>query len=207
VIFNTYTRSDSLSSVQAYSYDRFTHDISNKWRGESLNGVATAPVLSPDYTHVYVQDGDGDLVAMDTATGAVAWKFPLGFVSMEPPVVSASGYILPGGSQVDSPGYDSIGLIEDFGDHADWLFQDNTLAPLSSAAAGAGDRFVLAGRNTVTGELQIVVLDPTGIVATSPWGAALPASVDGLVLDTQGNLFVQTSGGIALKAFSPATVP
>ncbi|HIO13564.1 MAG TPA: hypothetical protein EYN15_00005 [Chromatiales bacterium] len=165
-------------------------------------------MLSPDYSRAYVQDGDGFLHALNTINGTTAWSMQLGYVSSEPPVVSESGYIMPGGSINEDPAISSIGLIEDLGTSGAWVFQDVRYVQESSAAAGKNDRFVVVGRDTATNGLVVLVMDPlNGITSVTDWGLGIVTSVEGVLITDNGGLYAHTRGNLAYKEFVPAATP
>ena len=212
MLFATFSRTDGLGALQAYQYDPLTHAVDRKWRSTlhvaPWNGSATAPVLSPDYSRAYVQDGDGFLHALNTINGTTAWSMQLGYVSSEPPVVSESGYIMPGGSINEDPAISPIGLIEDLGTSGAWVFQDVRYVQESSAAAGKNDRFVVVGRDTATNGLVVLVMDPlNGITSVTDWGLGIVTSVEGVLITDNGGLYAHTRGNLAYKEFVPAATP
>jgi hypothetical protein len=195
------------SALQAFQYvNTPAVDLKKIWNPQVvLAGLATSPVLSADYTRVYLQDGAGNLNAYDAVTGARIWKFPLGFRSDTPPVVNANGYIMPGGSVDRDAAYNFIALVKDLGARANWAVQDSDYVPKSFAAAGAGNRFVLAAREGSSGSVKLLVVQPSGVLSASPWGAGtVPGTIKGLTLRNDGWVFLQTSGTLSVKAFAPA---
>jgi len=206
VIYNAMIRAGGNTVIQALRYDEATYGLTSVWRRRSpvVEGLTSSPVLSADYSRLYIQDGVGKLIAVDTASGELLWTFPLGFVSEQPPVVNANGFIMPGGTQDQAAGYNFIGVIEDLGSSAQWSLQDTNFVPASSAAAGPDDRFVVTGRVGVGGPLQLLVVEPDGVFSASPWGAADPPdTLKGLTVRQDGWVFVQTWGQVGVRAFQP----
>jgi len=205
VVYVTYSRPDGNSSIQAFRYLSGQTNIQLLWQSPILTGDASSPVLSADYSRIYVQDESNSLLALDAASGAILWSFDLGFSSSEPPVVSDNGYIMPGGNAADSPGYNFIGLVQDLGGSAQWAFaQDFDYEPISPAAVGLEDRFVVAGRHT-TGALQLLVVNSQRVLSASPWGNGSPSKITGLTLRQDGWVFLNAPGGRLFKVFEPLT--
>ena len=61
------------------------------WRTETDGTVRSSPAVSRD--RVYVGSSDGQLYALDRATGAVRWKYPAGGSVLSSPAV-ANGLVL-----------------------------------------------------------------------------------------------------------------
>lgn len=138
-VYATQIRARGDSVVQAFQYQTTpTVDLKSLWdeRSPTFPGITTNPVLSAVYSGLYVQDGSGKLVAIDAVTGALCWSFTLGFVSDQPPVVNAAGYVMPGGSLDQDANYSFVGLVRDDGASAAWAVQDSAYAPKSFSAAG-----------------------------------------------------------------------
>jgi outer membrane protein assembly factor BamB len=205
--FVTQIRTNNTSIVQGFKYQTSpTYLLKNIWGTRiTLAGIASNPVLSADHLRLYVQDGVGNLHAYDATNGNLIWTFPLGFTSNSPPVVTANGFIMPGGTVDRDPLHNFVGLVQDQGNSAAWVVQNTSYSPKSFAAAGVNDRFVLMGIDNSTLELKLLVVDPTGVLSASSWGTGdLPTSIQGVSLRDDGWVFVQTSGTVAVKAFAPA---
>jgi hypothetical protein len=200
VTYLTYMRDDGYSAVHAFAYRSKPHELVQLWRSEPLVGAATAPVLAADYSRIYVQDGEGYLVALDAASGQVIWRFSAGAASIHPPVVTRSGYVMPGGTEADGVG--AVGIVRDQGASAAWAFHTSEFAPASPAAAGEGARFVLVARRT-GGALSVLVVQPDqGVLGTSPL-ATSPQRFSGIALREDGALFLTGWGGAGALGFSP----
>lgn len=206
-VYVTKIQTPGNSVVQAFQYQPTpTVNLTSLWTGTSptFPGITTNPVLSEDYSRLYVQDGSGKLAAIDAATGGVIWSFTLGFVSDQPPVVNAGGYIMPGGSLDQDANYSFVGLVRDDGASAAWAVQNSAYAPKSFSAAGAANRFVVTAREAASGELKLLVVDPTGVVGATSWGTGVvPSTLKGVTLRDDGWVFVQTWGPVGSKAFRP----
>ncbi len=207
LVYNTAITADGNSVLQALQYDEQTHGLRNVWRLRSpkLTGLASTPVLSDDYTRLYVQDESGQLITFDALTGKLIWSIGLGFVSSDPPVVNGS-FILPGGTNDESADYDSIRLIQDLGANGLYVMQDLQYVPASWAAAGADNRFVLAARDATTSALVLLTIAPgVGIIGVTPWGAgAEPTTLKGIVIREDGWVIVQHWGNeTTVTGFSP----
>ena len=217
-IYATQIRETGDSSLQSYTYVTTSgYTLQANWGpGVPLPGIATSPVVSADYTGnkawLYVQDGAGNLRKYNANNGTLVWTFALGFNSDTPPTVTRDGYIMPGGTAAFDPAHSLVALVQDKGDHAEWVNwppgQTPAYVPMSYSTAGANNRFVLIAADPDTQELQLLVVDPDGIVSATPWGAGdVPTDLKGITLREDGWVFVQTSGTIAVKAFAPAPPP
>ncbi|MEM9055982.1 MAG: PQQ-binding-like beta-propeller repeat protein [Pseudomonadota bacterium] len=207
VVYSSYTTPAGDTRIVSRTYDPDTNTMAftSRLRFPWLQGLATAPVLSADYATIYVQDGAGNLVAIDTATGARRWTFSLGFFSKRPPVVSDNGYIMPGGMNSEVPAYNFVGIVQDLGTSAVWAYQDFLFTPQSSSAVDGSDRFVIGVVNASTLEPFLMSVSPSGIDGLTPFGQGSPSAMNGLAVRSDGRVFLHASGGIALKAFDPAT--
>jgi hypothetical protein len=208
IVYATQVRKSGDSVVQKFKYSTKPNvTLTNVWGAASptVPGVGTTPVLSADYNRLYVHDGAGNLRAIRASDGSVAWTFPVGFVSDQPPVAAAGGYLMPGGTVDQDPNHNFVGLIRDRGASATWLFQDTNWEPRSFGAAGRNERFVLAARDKATGEDALLVLKPEGVHSATPWGPGLtPPAMKGVTIRDDGWVFVQTTGKAAVKVFKPA---
>ena len=81
-----------------------------------------------------------------------------------------------------------VGLVKDDGDSARWVVQPNSAyVPKSLSTSGAGNRFVLIAADATTQELQLLVVDPSGIVSATPWGAGdVPTDLKGITVREDG---------------------
>jgi len=200
VTYHTYMRDDGYSAVHAFAYRSSPRELVQLWRSEPLVGAATAPVLSADYRRIYVQDGEGYMVALDASTGQVVWRFGAGAASIHPPVVTRNGFIMPGGTEADGVG--AVGIVRDQGASAAWAFHSSEYAPVSPAAAGSGDRFVLAARRS-GGALSLIVVQPQqGVIGASPIAGA-PQRFAGIALREDGAAFLTGWGGPGALGFLP----
>jgi hypothetical protein len=223
-VYATQIRANGNSSLQAFQYllapscdPGVAACLKPLWgQGVAMTGIATSPVVSADYTNnkawLYVQDGAGNLLKFNANNGTVQWTFHLGFNSDTPPAITRDGYIMPGGTVSYDPAHNLVALVKDEGDHADWVNwppgQTPAYIPKSQSAAGADNRFAVVAADPGTQELQLLVVDPSGIVSATPWGEGdLPTDLKGLTLREDGWVFVQTSGTNAVKAFAPVPSP
>ena len=211
VIYNTYTDENGLGALHAYTYQTDPYDISLSWKNETLTGgSASSPVLSADYTRLYVHDQESGLYAIDAITGQTIWYFDLGYRANASPNVNDNGYIIPGGSQTDPVNYSSIRIIKDRGEHADWVFEDTNYRPVSAAAAGLDDRWVIFGRDILDEtKLYLLVVHPVeGVISTTPWiDGPDPTRLTGIAIREDGFLVVNVWGKTGYKAFAPVKTP
>jgi outer membrane protein assembly factor BamB len=165
--------------------------------------------LCADYARLYVHDRSGNLHALDAANGALIWTFPIGYVANALPNTSDNRYIIPGGTQTDPVNTNLIGVIKDFGEHANWVFKAYTYRPVSAAAFGRNARLVIMGRDAVTDALSSLVTGSNVvIVSATPWVDGLdPSSVTGIAVREDGCVFVNIWGQSAYKANRPVSAP
>jgi outer membrane protein assembly factor BamB len=203
--------------IRAFSYSAQTHDIAKLWNSQLFAGNISAPVLSSDYTRVYVQSQHGRLYALDTTTGALIWSFDLGARRRlersdelvdsvaGTPVVNEFGYILPGATKTDSPTVNSLGILKDNGTSATWAFQTKHFSAESLGASGRGNRFALMARRASDNALVLLVVDPNfGVIShTKVTIRPLPVRMTGVVLKENGQIYVGTSGTAPYRVFSP----
>ena len=203
--------------IRAFSYSAQTHDIAQLWNSQLFAGNISAPVLSSDYTRVYVQSQHGRLYALDTTTGALIWSFDLGARRRlersdelvdsvaGTPVVNEFGYILPGATKTDSPTVNSLGILKDNGTSATWAFQTKHFSAESLGASGRGNRFALMARRASDNALVLLVVDPNfGVIShTKVTIRPLPVRMTGVVLKENGQIYVGTSGTAPYRVFSP----
>ena len=204
-VFASYTDGTDNGMIRAFSYSAQTHDIAQLWKSQLFAGNISAPVLSSDYTRVYVQSQHGRLYALDTATGALIWSFDLGISVAGTPVVNEFGYILPGGTKTDSPTVNSLGILKDNGTSATWAFQTTQFSAELLGASGRGNRFALMARRASDNALVLLVVDPNfGVIShTKVTIQPLPVRMTGVVLKENGWIYVGTSGTAPYRVFSP----
>lgn len=108
--------------------------ITPLWTNDSLpGGSASSPTLSPDGSRVYVNDNAGNVHALDSATGAEIWSFPIGFASGGSPSLSPDGLLMPAGG-----GASPLLALQDAGDHATLAWRDDALLNRGIATQAAG---------------------------------------------------------------------
>lgn len=204
-VFAGYTNGTGKGAIRAFTYSAQTHSIAPLWNSQLFTGNVSTPVLSSDYSRVYVQAQDGKLYALDAATGALIWSFNLGISVAGTPSVTDFGYILPGGTVTDSSTANYIGILQDNGASAAWAFQTTDYAPESIAASGLGNRFALMARRASDNALVLLVVSPIfGVISqTQVTIGPLPVRMTGVVLAQNGWIYVGTSGSSAYRAFSP----
>jgi len=204
-VYVTQVRRRGDSVLQAFQYQGTpTVSLQPVSRNPVLPGISTSPVLSADYTRIYLQDGGGNLLAYNTSTGQRIWSFPLGFVSDQPPVVTDAGFLMPGGMVDQDSHHNFIGVVQDQGTTAAWVLQNSAYSPKSYAASGAANRFVVTAKATASGALKLLVVDPAGIVSVTPWSGTVSNNLRGITLRDDGWVFVQTGGVSSIQAFRPA---
>lgn len=155
------------------------------WRNDTLpGGSASSPVLSADGSRVYVTDNVDALHALDTATGAVVWSFPIGFAADGSPSLSPDGLVMPAGGR-ESP----VLAVRDLGDRAElaWRRDDLQNRGVATQAAGGrayvtvalgGFRLALVVLDTATGE----ELDREELTGTPVFSVGTTIALDGTVL-------------------------
>lgn len=205
-VYVSYTSETATGSVQAYAYDGKSHGLTKLWESAALaNGSIGSPVLSADYSRLYVQSKDGKLFAIDAATGAVIWKFDLMISALGTPVVTEFGYIVPGARQSDSSTMNYVGIIKDTGASAQWAFKTTDFAAQSLAAAGRGNRFVMMASRYSDNALVLLVVHPKfGVISQTPVTVGPPpAQLTGIIIDQSGWIYVGTSGTSPYRTFRP----
>jgi outer membrane protein assembly factor BamB len=89
----------AAAELRALRYDRPGGQIIPLWSNAALEGgTASSPVISEDGTRVYVNDNDGNLVALKSWNGEIIWELPIGFSPAGSPSVTADGRIVPAGA-------------------------------------------------------------------------------------------------------------
>jgi outer membrane protein assembly factor BamB len=210
--FPRYGAPNGESVLRGFAYNSQTHAISLAWQSAELSGSISSPVLSSDYTRIYVQTQNGTLYAFDTSTGAVIWSFNLGVSALGTPTVTDFGYIMPGMRQSDSPTVNYVGILQDNGSSASWAYQTTDFAADSLATVGRQNRFVLIAKRASDNALVLLVVSPKfGVMSqTQMTIEPLPPRIDGMVIDQNGWVYASTWGSSVYRAFSPTyetTVP
>lgn len=90
--------SAAVAELRAFEYDYQNDQILPVWTNTTLGGgTASSPVISADTTRIYVNDNDGNFLALDAATGGEIWKVDIGFAPAGSPSVNSAGRGLPAG--------------------------------------------------------------------------------------------------------------
>jgi outer membrane protein assembly factor BamB len=204
-IYVTYTAANGQSLVRAFSYDGRSHTVAPVWQSTGLAGTIGTPVLSSDYSRLYVQTDDGLLRAFDTASGGVIWSFDLGVPAAGTPAVSDFGYIMPGLRQSDSASVDYVGIVQDNGSSAAWVFQSRDFAANSQPAVGRQNRFAVMANRASDGALVLLVVSPKfGVMSQTPVTIGpTPPRITAVSIDQQGWIYAGTWGASVYRAFSP----
>lgn len=134
-IFTFWTPGAPTSGIRAVQVTEGARPaLTPLWINESLpQGSASSPDLSADRSRVYVTDNAGGLHALDAATGAEIWNFPIGYAAAGSPSTSPEGLIMPAGGDSGR-----IMAVADRGDFAElaWRREDWTNGGISTQAAG-----------------------------------------------------------------------
>lgn len=204
-VYASYTAVNGNGAVRSYAYDAQTHVIALLWSSEMMAGSIGAPVLSADYSRIYVQSQDGRLYAIDASTGGVIWSFDLMIAGAGTPAVNEFGYILPGMSQPDSSAVNYVGLLKDAGASAAWAFKTTDFSAVSLGAAGRGNRFALIARRATDNAQVLLAIHPKfGVTSqTAVTLGPIPVRWTGVIIDQNGWIFAGTSGPSPYRAFSP----
>ncbi|MEO0974419.1 MAG: hypothetical protein AAFX85_15120, partial [Pseudomonadota bacterium] len=205
-IYASLTRGTGQGLLQAYDYDRDANVLTSRW-GFSSPGLArpaSAPVVSPDGTRVYLQQRNGVLSVVDPSTPTITWSVATPASSKDAPVLNGD-LILPAG--VASEGATGITVYRDTGAAPVVAFETTAYLPRSLAAAVANERFVLAVEEVATGEVLLAVIDvAAGTITTSAWATGVsPGTVRSLTVRQDGSIVVQSWGrSDNIVVFSPA---
>jgi hypothetical protein len=106
------------------------------WSNDSLpGGSASSPVLSADRSRVYVNDNVDSVHALDAATGAEVWSYPIGFASGGSPSLAADGIFMPAGC-----GASPLLALRDLGSTAELVWRRDDLLNRGIATQTAGGR-------------------------------------------------------------------
>lgn len=137
---------------------RYTEDpapaLHPEWTNDSLpGGSASSPVLSAGGDRVYVTDNAGSLHALDAATGARIWEFPIGYASGGSPSLSPDGLIMPAGGNA-SP----LLAVRDAGSRGELAWRRDDLLNRGVATQTAGHK-VYATVSAGGQRNDLVVLD------------------------------------------------
>lgn len=206
LIYQTFAPADPgrPTEVHAYRYALHPRRLTLAWRNAALEGGSgTTIAVSADYRHLYVNDRSDHLIALNTADGTLAWQRDVGYTSISAPLVTPGGLVVPGGNSRD-PGYRFM-VLADRGDRAEPVFELAGYRPLSTAAAGLDNRFVIVAQDQTSGAVELLVLHPRqGVLSRTPWGdGAMPERLIGIALDHDGWLYVNSWDGAVLQVFRP----
>lgn len=186
-----------VTSVVALTYGA-KEGLRPKWDAPVLEGgSAASPTLGADGHRLYANDRRGDLLALDTANGEVAWRFALDYTPAGSPSVSRAGVIVPSGGVGGR-----VIALRDAGDSAEILWQRDDLRNRGVIVqTGDGTVLDIAADPGALGESSLVLLD--GATGQTRAELALPglgAVTIGTTVDAHGRLFVAglTTGIIAL---------
>jgi len=203
IIFTTYTTDNGNSRIEAWSYAQGTRTITLLWATGLMQGNVTSPVLSANYERIYIETQSGELRALDATDGSTIWVAQLGYATSTPkePVVNDFGYIMPGGDTTAT----EVTILRDLGDTFEWSYSGRRFTPLSQAAAGRGNRFVLAASRRTNGATVLLVVNPFhGIISETPWEIGPnPASFTGVTIREDGWVFLGGGESTTFKAYRP----
>jgi outer membrane protein assembly factor BamB len=187
----------------AYDYPARGSSLTVAWQGAILEGGSGGSVvLSPNYRNLYATDRAGNLLALDSNSGAEIWRRNIGYNADSTSVVSGGGYIMPGASNFDPNAH--FVIVQDMGSYGVMAFESQAFVPVGNAAVGLDNRVVAFGLNKSSGQLQLLVIDPlVGIVSASDWGGAQPTQLVGVSLDSRGWVYVTVAGKLGLRVFAP----
>ena len=203
-IYQTYMPADASRPAAVHAYRLTSSGLSLLWSNAGLaGGTASSVAVSADYQRLYVSDNANHLVALRGSDGSLLWSLDVGYAPRSSVIVNDDGYLMPGGTAQD-PNY-RIMLIHDTGAAAEIVYENADYTPVSNPVAGLDDRFAVLAKNEITGALELLVLDPSGIVSASPWGDNFPPDqLGGLVLNDDGWIYVTgLDGRTGLVAFRP----
>lgn len=203
-----YLPGDGGARMVAYHYPSRGAALTNAWEGDKLaGGSASSIVISADYQRLYVVDREGHLITYDSSTGKEIWRIHYGFVSNASPVVSDGGYIMPAPTREEPDSH--FVIIKDEGESGRIVYASRHYTPYANAAAARFDRFATFGRNRLTGQLELLILDPrTGTMSRSPWGTdgEFQWGLLGVAIDNRGWIYVSGLGRVALRVYRPEDV-
>ncbi|MEM9254340.1 MAG: PQQ-binding-like beta-propeller repeat protein [Pseudomonadota bacterium] len=125
----------SVTELRALQYDPKSRLITPVWTNDSLGGgTASSPVISADGGRVYVNDNDGNYLALDAITGAEIWNANIGYSPAGSPSVSTEGRGIPAGA-----GTSRLMAIQDLGSEGTISWSRDTVTHLGVAVQAAGD--------------------------------------------------------------------
>lgn len=169
------------------------------WSNDQLpGGSASSPTLSPDGSRVYVTDNEGSVHALDAATGASVWTFPIGVAAGGSLSVSSDGLLVPAGG--------SLLAIRDDGSTGTLAWRHDDVVVRGIVTQAGGDRAYATVRREAWQNDLVVVDTATGeIIDREPLPGATVFSV-GITVGPDGTVFVPMITG-QLFAFVPGQVP
>jgi outer membrane protein assembly factor BamB len=117
-----------------------------RWRVQTGGAVRSSPAVTAN--RVFVGSGDGDLYAIDRATGRVVWRFPAGDAVDASPAVA-------GGLVIAASLLGHIFAVDEVTGRLRWSFRTGPLLPPNTFPAGGWDLWasspVVAGSAVVIG--------------------------------------------------------
>ena len=184
--FTFFAPDAAQAGVRAMQYvDVPTPALIPLWTNDDLpGGSASSPALSADGSRVYVTDNVDGMHALDAATGARIWRFPIGDAPGGSPSLSPDGVLMPSGSATGA-----LLALRDDGDAATLLWSRDELLNRgvpTQAAGGLSYATVSAGGylndlvvvDTATG----AELDRERLPGTTVFTVGTTVMADGTVL-------------------------
>lgn len=189
------------ASLRAMQFsDDPTATLTALWSTDALpGGSASSPVLNADGTRLYVNDNVDGVHALEAATGAGIWSFPIGFASGGSPSLAPTGIFMPAGG-----GASPLLALRDVGPAAELLWRLDDQINRGIATQTAGDK-VYATVNAGGFVNDLVVVDAaTGAELDREPLPGNSIFTVGTTVGPDGTVYVPSIVG-GLYAFRPAT--
>lgn len=173
--------------------------LAQEWISDAVgDGPLASPVLSADGTTVYVHGRDGQLWALDSASGESRWSVPLDYQPQTPPSVSPDGLVIAGGG----PGARLV-AVRDHRDRGEVIWTRDDVQPLSTSSQAGADVAYTVSRNGDRGQ-DLLVFDPADGRTINDY--PLPEATGwpvGVSIGHDGRVVTATSDG-QVYGFAPA---
>lgn len=170
------------------------------WENTALpGGSASSPDISSDGSRIYVNDNQGGLHAIEAATGANIWTFPIGYEPGGSQSTSPEGLIMPAGG-----GTAPLMCIQDLGPEARMVWKNDSLNHLGLPMQTAGHlAFATVAGSPTKAHKDLVVVDTrTGEVLDRVQFPGKTLFTVGTTIGAEGNVYVPGFDG-TLFAFRP----